>query len=141
MENPIAAKTESYDVIIIGGGPAGAIISTFLQRQTHRCLVFESSTFPRYHIGDSLIPHTYGTLDRLGLLPKLRAFHFAKKYSVRFVSRSETCTVCFASTAKNVLHTYYVNAIFLSLLPFGILGFISIWSIRKKRRHLVKAFT
>ena len=82
------ATTEFYDVIIIGGGPAGATIATFLQRKGHRCLIFESSTFPRYHIGESLIPHTYGTLDRLGLLPKLRAYHFPEKYSVRFVSPS-----------------------------------------------------
>ena len=77
-----------YDVVVIGGGPAGATVATFLQRQGHRCLVFESSTFPRYHIGESLIPHTYGTLDRLGLLPKLRTSHFPVKHSVRFVSPS-----------------------------------------------------
>ena len=48
--------------------------------------MLENTPFPRYHIGESLIPHTYGTLDRLGMLPKLRASHFPKKYSVRFVS-------------------------------------------------------
>ena len=79
---------ESYDVVVIGGGPAGATIATFLQRQRHRCMILESSTFPRYHIGESLIPHTYGTLDRLGLLPKLRESNFPHKYSVRFVSPS-----------------------------------------------------
>ncbi len=77
-----------YDVVVIGGGPAGATVATFLQRQGHRCLILESSTFPRYHIGESLIPHTYGTLDRLGLLPKLRTSHFPVKHSVRFVSPS-----------------------------------------------------
>lgn len=78
----------SYDVIVIGGGPAGTALATFLQRQGHACLVLNSSTFPRYHIGESLIPHTYGTLDRLGLLPKLRGSHFPVKHSVRFVSPS-----------------------------------------------------
>ena len=77
-----------YDVAVIGGGPAGSTVATFLQRQGHRCLILESSTFPRYHIGESLIPHTYGTLDRLGLLPKLRTSHFPVKHSVRFVSPS-----------------------------------------------------
>ncbi|MBI3461864.1 MAG: tryptophan 7-halogenase [Planctomycetes bacterium] len=77
-----------YDVAVIGGGPAGAALATLLARQGHRCVVLEGSTFPRYHIGESLIPNTYGTLDRLGLLPKLRASHFPKKYSVRFVSPS-----------------------------------------------------
>jgi flavin-dependent dehydrogenase len=76
----------SYDVAVIGGGPAGTTLATFLVRQGHRCLVVENTPFPRYHIGESLIPHTYGTFQRLGLLPKLRASQFPKKYSVRFVS-------------------------------------------------------
>ena len=83
-----AASNESYDVVVIGGGPAGATLSTFLQRQGHRCLVLEGASFPRYHVGESLIPHAFGTLDRLGLLPKLRESHFPVKQSVRFVSVS-----------------------------------------------------
>jgi flavin-dependent dehydrogenase len=82
------ALPSSCDVVVIGGGPAGAALATFLQRQGHTCLVLNSSVFPRYHIGESLIPHTYGTLDRLGLLPKLRESHFPVKHSVRFVSPS-----------------------------------------------------
>ncbi len=78
----------SYDVIVIGGGPAGAAAATFLQRLGHETLVLERSVFPRYHIGESLIPHTYGTLDRLGLLPQLKASNFPEKHSVRFVSPS-----------------------------------------------------
>ncbi len=78
----------TYDVAVAGGGPAGTALATLLQRQGHRCLVLEGSTFPRYHIGESLIPHTYGVLDRLGLLAKLRQSHFPKKYSVRFVAPS-----------------------------------------------------
>src|SRR5690606_19326332 len=42
--------------------------------------------FPRYHIGESLVPHTYGILDRLGLLPKLKASPYPEKHSVRFVA-------------------------------------------------------
>ena len=75
-----------YDVVVVGGGPSGAALATFLARDGHRCLILERSQFPRYHIGESLIPHTYGTFERLGLLPKLSASNFPKKYSVRFVS-------------------------------------------------------
>jgi flavin-dependent dehydrogenase len=81
-------QPSSYDVLVIGGGPAGTTLASLLQRQGHTCLVLNSSTFPRYHIGESLIPHTYGTLERLGLLPKMRASHFPVKHSVRFVGRS-----------------------------------------------------
>lgn len=73
---------------VIGGGPAGSTVATLLQKLGYRCVVFESTSFPRYHIGESLIPHTYSTFDRLGLLPKLRESDFPVKYSVRFVSPS-----------------------------------------------------
>jgi flavin-dependent dehydrogenase len=75
----------NYDVVVIGGGPAGAALATFLARCGHQCLVLNSTEFPRYHIGESLIPNTYGVLERLGLLPQLRQSSFPKKYSVRFV--------------------------------------------------------
>ena len=92
----------SYDVVVAGGGPAGATVATLLQREGHRCLILEGSSFPRYHIGESLIPHTYGTLERLGLLPKLRASHFPEKHSVRFVSPSghEADPFYFSETIK-----------------------------------------
>jgi flavin-dependent dehydrogenase len=85
-----AGSNGSYDVCIVGGGPAGSALATFLQRAGHRCLVLERSRFPRYHIGESLIPHTFGPLDRLGLLPSLRRSHFPEKHSVRFVSPEGT---------------------------------------------------
>ncbi len=82
-------RTDSqFDVAVIGGGPAGSTVATLLQRQGHRCLILESTSFPRYHIGESLIPHTYGTFDRLGLLEKMKQSTFPVKHSVRFVSPS-----------------------------------------------------
>lgn len=76
----------SYDVAVIGGGPGGTALAIFLARHGRRCLVVEQSRFPRYHIGESLVPHTYGILDRLGLLPKLKASPYPEKHSVRFVA-------------------------------------------------------
>ena len=84
--NPSSLSNRSYDVAVIGGGPGGAALATFLARAGHRCVIFEQSKFPRYHIGESLIPHTHGIFDRLGLLPQLRASAFPVKHSVRFVS-------------------------------------------------------
>lgn len=85
-----AGSNVLYDVCVVGGGPAGSALATFLQQLERRCLVLERAHFPRYHIGESLIPHTYGPLHRLGLLPKLRTSHFPEKRSVRFVSPEGT---------------------------------------------------
>ncbi|TDU73322.1 flavin-dependent dehydrogenase [Prosthecobacter fusiformis] len=75
----------NYDVLIIGGGPAGASVATILAEHGHRALVIEREKFPRYHVGESLIPFTFGPLERLGMIPKMKKSHFMKKYSVSFV--------------------------------------------------------
>ena len=76
------------DVLVIGGGPAGATVSTLLAQGGVRVVLCERESFPRFHIGESLIPETYWVLERLGMLPKLRASRFVKKHSVQFVSAS-----------------------------------------------------
>ncbi|MEI6713961.1 MAG: NAD(P)/FAD-dependent oxidoreductase [Verrucomicrobiota bacterium] len=76
---------DSYDVIIIGGGPSGSSAAAILGEYGHNVLILEREKFPRYHIGESLIPFTFGPLERLGLIPKMRASCFTKKFSVSFV--------------------------------------------------------
>jgi flavin-dependent dehydrogenase len=83
MKNPAIAH--DYDAILIGGGPAGSCASAILAEYGHRVLVLEREKFPRYHIGESLIPFTFGPLERIGMIPKMKASHFVKKYSVTFV--------------------------------------------------------
>jgi flavin-dependent dehydrogenase len=78
-------KHEHYDAIVIGGGPAGACSSAILAEYGHRVLVLEREKFPRYHIGESLIPFTFAPLERLGMIPKMKASNFVKKFSVTFV--------------------------------------------------------
>ncbi|HYF51188.1 MAG TPA: NAD(P)/FAD-dependent oxidoreductase [Planctomycetota bacterium] len=77
-----------WDVIVIGCGPAGATCSAILAQNGRRVLVLEREKFPRYHIGESLLPFTYYPLKRTGMLEKMRASTFVKKFSVQFVSRS-----------------------------------------------------
>lgn len=76
---------EEFSTIIIGGGPAGACVAAILAEYGHRVLVLEREKFPRYHIGESLIPFTFGPLKRIGMIPKMKTSHFVKKYSVTFV--------------------------------------------------------
>ena len=78
----------NYDTIVIGGGPAGSTVATLVAEHGHRVLLLERATTPQFKIGESLIPATYWTFKRLGMLEKLRTSHFPQKYSVQFYSRS-----------------------------------------------------
>lgn len=78
----------NYEAIVIGAGPAGCAAASILAESGHSVLVLEREKFPRYHVGESLLPFTYYPLKRLGLIEKMRSSAFVKKYSVQFVSPS-----------------------------------------------------
>ncbi|WP_164102468.1 NAD(P)/FAD-dependent oxidoreductase [Candidatus Laterigemmans baculatus] len=80
------STAENPHVVVIGGGPAGATASTLIAQQGYRVELFERERFPRFHIGESLIPETYWVLKRLNMLDKMKASPFIKKYSVQFVN-------------------------------------------------------
>ncbi|MCH8807531.1 MAG: tryptophan 7-halogenase [Planctomycetes bacterium] len=79
---------EQHDCIVIGGGPAGATAATLLAEWGHEVLLLEKATFPRYHIGESLMPQTFWIFKRLGVLNTLRASAYPRKQSVQFVNAS-----------------------------------------------------
>lgn len=74
-----------YDALVIGGGPAGSTAAAILAIKGRRVLLLEKEKFPRYHIGESLLPYCYFTLERLGILERMKNSAFTKKYSVQFV--------------------------------------------------------
>ena len=80
------ALQESYDVVVIGGGPAGASTGALTAEHGHSTLILERSEVPRFHVGESLIPETYWTLKRLGLVERLQNSAYPRKYSVQFFS-------------------------------------------------------
>ncbi len=84
-----------YDAIVVGGGPAGATAAAVLAEKGRRVVVLEREKFPRYHIGESLLPYCYFPLERLGLIERMKASHFPKKYSVQFVSTEGRLSVPF----------------------------------------------
>src|SRR5215210_8346670 len=86
---------DSYDVIVIGGGPAGATAATLVAQHGHRVLLLERAPEARFKIGESLMPATWSTFERLGVLPKLAKSHFPRKYSVQFYGRSGKASVPF----------------------------------------------
>jgi geranylgeranyl reductase family protein len=75
-----------FDVVVIGGGPAGSTIGSILAREGRSVVLFEKEEFPRHHIGESLMTDTYWTFQRMGLLEKLKASPFVRKYSVQFAN-------------------------------------------------------
>ena len=80
-------KTDSnYDVIVMGGGPAGSAIASILAREGRTVVMFEKERFPRHHIGESLMTDTYWTFQRMGILEKLKKSPFVRKYSVQFAN-------------------------------------------------------
>src|SRR6266581_4768119 len=83
-----SAVRANPDVVVIGGGPAGSTVSTLIAQGGYQVELFERDHFPRFHIGESLIPETYWVLKRLNMLPKMQQSHFVKKHSVQFVNSS-----------------------------------------------------
>jgi flavin-dependent dehydrogenase len=86
MVDPGEERSAGPDVVVIGGGPAGSTTAALIAQQGLRVELFERERFPRFHIGESLIPETYWVLKRLGMLPKMQKSHFVKKHSVQFVN-------------------------------------------------------
>lgn len=99
------ASSSHYDAVIIGGGPAGAATGAILAEYGHRVLILEREKFPRYHIGESLVPFAYGPLERLGLIPAMQASGFQRKFSMAFVQPDGSSSVPFYFHSRYDIHS------------------------------------
>ena len=78
----------TWDAVVAGGGPAGAATATVLAQHGRKVLLLEREQFPRHHIGESLMPYTWFSFERLGVLDWLKTSGSPLKHSVQFVSTS-----------------------------------------------------
>ncbi len=91
----MVSMNTSVDVLVIGGGPSGSATATLLAKRGYSVALFERDRFPRFHVGESMIPFTYPVLEKLGMLPKMKASPFNKKYGVQFINEQGTLSAPF----------------------------------------------
>jgi flavin-dependent dehydrogenase len=76
------------DVAVIGGGPAGSVCAARLAARGRRVVLFEKDRHPRFHLGESLLPHSLGVLEEIGVIDEVRE-RFLIKRGARFVDGSD----------------------------------------------------
>ncbi|GAA4468983.1 NAD(P)/FAD-dependent oxidoreductase [Phytohabitans houttuyneae] len=75
-----------FDVAVVGGGPAGSCVAAYLAQAGLSVAVFESETFPRPHVGESLVPATTRVLREIGAIDKIDKAGFPRKYGAAWTS-------------------------------------------------------
>jgi geranylgeranyl reductase family protein len=88
--------TAKFDVIVIGGGPSGSTVAARLAQRGRRVLLLEKEHFPRFHIGESLLPCSMPLFEELGVMPALQAHGFLPKYAAEFVTADGSLTQRYA---------------------------------------------
>lgn len=107
MSEPATFPTREaeYDALVVGGGPAGTAAATVLARRGRRVLLVERERFPRFHVGESLIPETHRYLRAMGVLEKVAAAGFpVKRGAVLVAPDGENQRYAFFGDAPGIEH-------------------------------------
>jgi flavin-dependent dehydrogenase len=104
------STTPTYDVVVIGGGPGGSTTASFLARGGLRVALFERELFPRFHVGESLMPAVMWVLEQIGARKKVEQAGFQIKYGAAFIDAeaSEETTFFFQIGQAWPNYTYQV---------------------------------
>lgn len=88
--------SEKVDVLVIGAGPAGTVAASIVNKEGFKVKVVEKAKFPRFVIGESLLPRCMEALEEAGFLEAVKAKNFQQKNGAKFVQNGEVCDYYFA---------------------------------------------
>jgi flavin-dependent dehydrogenase len=88
--------TEKVDVLVIGAGPAGTVAASIIHKAGYKVKIVEKLKFPRFVIGESLLPRCMEALEEAGFLDAVKAKGFQEKFGAKFVKNGKTCDYFFA---------------------------------------------
>lgn len=90
-------QVENNDVLVIGAGPAGSIAAAILNKQGFKVKIVEKEKFPRFVIGESLLPRVMDHLEEAGLLEAAKSAGFQEKFGAKFIRGNEVCDFNFSN--------------------------------------------
>lgn len=103
-------KTEQVDVLVIGAGPAGTVAASIINKAGFKVKIVEKVKFPRFVIGESLLPRCMEALDEAGFLDAVKECGFQEKYGAKFVKNGKICDYKFSDQfTKGWISTWQVT--------------------------------
>ncbi|HJT74458.1 MAG TPA: FAD-dependent monooxygenase, partial [Chitinophaga sp.] len=88
-------NTEKVDVLVIGAGPSGTVAASIIHQAGYSVRIVEKLKFPRFVIGESLLPRSMEALEEAGFIEAIKAKGFQEKYGAKFVKGNEVCDFTF----------------------------------------------
>ncbi|MBS1742034.1 MAG: tryptophan 7-halogenase [Bacteroidetes bacterium] len=90
-------KTEQVDVLVIGAGPSGTVAASIIKKAGYNVKIVEKLKFPRFVIGESLLPRCMEALTDAGFIEAVKAKGFQQKFGAKFVKDGKVCDYLFAN--------------------------------------------